>query len=467
MIPIPIDLPVRPSEAAALAELVIRRLAVRGLTDDSRNRLAGEAATLGLSTLKPHFGSLESDPVHHSVYYLAIDGMAQGEPEPLLLRLAPAASPASALFPAALLIGRMRPGADREIVVNAIPFSPDDRATIDTYVGQVSRAFLPRPQGALPSITVQSRFPDISIPAAFSAYRRILRETGLNMAAPASLPVHAAAQRPGRGPVIPAATAIRDVYYSAVWAAVRAGWREGYTIELSGLATGGSTPAELDAAKDLVRHATGYSKFGIDLLPLSAGPGVELRGEDHTWIGSELDSSGLGFSPVEIASLITQLGSALKIAEDLTGAIKPASVGNRMFDIELSLAGAPAMTTPKELFFCLQWMKSRGRPVQLFAPNLGVAESGFPAHVRELASIARQFNVTLSFESAVPLEEQVLEELGRATSGRLNYKIAGGLDAHLFDSSSVAELHRLPAARIAELQSRAAHYIGSVAALLR
>ena len=43
--------------------------------------------------------------VHPSTYYLAADGAAG---EPLLLHLAAASAPASALFPNPLLIGRMR-----------------------------------------------------------------------------------------------------------------------------------------------------------------------------------------------------------------------------------------------------------------------------------------------------------------------------------------------------------------------
>jgi hypothetical protein len=73
---------------------------------------------------------------------------------------------ADALFPDALLIGRMR-ASGREIVVNAIPFSSKDWGNVSRYAEQVDRAFLPRPQGARPAIAVGNRHPEISLPAAF------------------------------------------------------------------------------------------------------------------------------------------------------------------------------------------------------------------------------------------------------------------------------------------------------------
>ena len=124
MTPVPLELPLRPAEAADVANLIFDHAERKPLTDDVRNRLAARAAVLKLQTITPYFGSLERDPVHPSVYYLAVDG----ESEPLLLHMALAAAPTSSIYHKPLLIGRMRRPNGPEMVINAIPFGPDERA---------------------------------------------------------------------------------------------------------------------------------------------------------------------------------------------------------------------------------------------------------------------------------------------------------------------------------------------------
>src|SRR5580692_3127521 len=154
------DLPVKASEAAALAELIFLHAEGKSLTDDLRNRLAGRANQLQISTFKPYFGSLARDPTHPSTYYVAADGRNS---QSLLLHIALASAPTSGIFPNALLIGRMR-ASGKEIVVNSIPFASKDWENVSRYVAQVDTAFLPRPQGARPAIAVGNRHPEISLP---------------------------------------------------------------------------------------------------------------------------------------------------------------------------------------------------------------------------------------------------------------------------------------------------------------
>ena len=79
MTPVPLELPLRPAEAADLANLIFDHAEGKLLSDDVRNRLAARAAAVKFQTLSPFFGSLERDPVHHSVYYLAVDGAPGGD----------------------------------------------------------------------------------------------------------------------------------------------------------------------------------------------------------------------------------------------------------------------------------------------------------------------------------------------------------------------------------------------------
>ena len=196
---IPLVLPLRANEAAALADLVYQQLEGQPLTTDLRNRFAGRVTQLAIETFTPFSGSLARDPIHPSTYYIAIDTPSA----PMLLRIALASSPASGLFPGAMLIGRMRPGGGREIVINAVSFSSSDREHIRTFAQQVDRAFLPRPQG--PQSAIVSEGPDFG--AAFRAFRAILKSTGVNLAA------------------------ISENFDTALWSAIRAGWREGWNAQ--------------------------------------------------------------------------------------------------------------------------------------------------------------------------------------------------------------------------------------------
>jgi hypothetical protein len=209
--PIPIELPLRPSEAAQLAGLVLESVEGRKLTEDLRNRLAGRASALELTTVRPYFGSLEPDPVHASAYFLAVDGLSGAEAEPLLLHMAPASAPSSPLFANPMLIGRMRPGGGAEMVINAIPFGPSNQAEVEVYARRLGSVFLPRAHGLLPSVRVMTREPAVSAPAAFRAFRTILKTTGRNLA--------------GFG-LEPRA----NPFWALVWAAIRSGYRDGYTV---------------------------------------------------------------------------------------------------------------------------------------------------------------------------------------------------------------------------------------------
>ncbi|MCL5745113.1 MAG: tagaturonate epimerase family protein, partial [Acidobacteria bacterium] len=146
-----------------------------------------------------------------------------------------------------------------------------------------------------------------------------------------------------------------------------------------------------------------------------------------------------------------------------------AKAPSRAFDFEPSIDEAETLTTAKEMIFCLHWLKARGRAAQLVPPNLGFKKrqaypetmdalrdyvrhkmwpelapcvegqyGGKPleelaARVKELAAVARHFQGTLSIHSGSGKQAGVLQSIGRATMGRVNYKISGELQLQLFD----------------------------------
>jgi hypothetical protein len=346
--PVPLDLPLRPPEAAQLARLIFEHAEGKPLGDDVRNRLAARAAVLGLETLRPHFGSLAREPVHRSTYYLAVDGE---NGVPLLLHMAPATAPTSAIFEKPLLIGRMG-----GVVVNAIPFGPGDGPAIDRFTDRIDSAFLPRAQGARSAISVQS-----DLPAAFGTFRAILKRTGRNLAATA------------------------EAYYPAVWAAIRAGWREGYSV---GIDLG--DPA---AARGAVRACPAWSRFSV-----------------------RTDSAG---AAAEVREFIRQTRSAARI--------------NRPFDFEISLEASPTATTSEQLRALLEELKSRGHVPQLVAPRL----AGLDA-IAELAAVARLYQSMLSIRRAPEHNGATLDAIARATGGRVLYNLGAGTEDIEFIASHLA-----------------------------
>jgi hypothetical protein len=199
--PVPLELPLRPAEAAEVANLIFDHAEGKPLSGDVRNRLAARAATLKLQSISPYFGSLERDPVHHSVYYLAVDASTRNPLTfPLLLHIALAAAPTSSIYHHPLLIGRMRRSNGSEMVINALPFGPHARRNVEIFAARINSAFYPRPQGARTTITVEQDYP-----AAFETFHAIQKRTGKNFAA------------------------LAGDYHAAMHAAIRAGWRSAYT----------------------------------------------------------------------------------------------------------------------------------------------------------------------------------------------------------------------------------------------
>ena len=134
------------TDASALAALILDTTGNQALTNELRARLAERAAVLKFEGTLPLLASLERDPADPAAYYVAADG-----PSPQLLHVSRAG-------------------------VQARPFASSDRENIRWFAEKVNRAFLPRPQRALPAIAVGNRHPEISLPAAFEAFREILEE---------------------------------------------------------------------------------------------------------------------------------------------------------------------------------------------------------------------------------------------------------------------------------------------------
>ena len=327
-----------------MASLVFDQAERKPLTDDLRSRLAARAAVLKLETLTPYFGSLERDPVHPSAYYLAVDGI---EGSPHLLYMALSTAPTSSIFHRPLLIGRMRRVNGPELVINASPFGPDDRQNIDLFASKINSAFLPRPLGSRVEIAIPG-----AAPGAFDLFRAMYKRAGKNVAA------------------------MYGDYHTALWAAIRAGWRLGYA------AIGAIPPG---STGESIRPHAGFTRFSVDVSTLEPfEPAVKAAEQVH--------------------EQIRQVRAALK----LTGS----------FEFEVVL---PEVSS-NDLEFCLDWLKTRGHPAQF------VATTRLSGDLAAAAAIARQQQVVLSFlyrgENA-----EAIQEAARATLGRIAFRVQNADEA--------------------------------------
>jgi len=396
-------------------------------------------------------------------------------------------------------------GSFAESPVHLYPFGETDDQNLLAFAERIDPAFLPRPQRGQPAIAAGNRHPAISLPAVFQAFLEILNESGVNLASTVQLSASREmatdgeiARRDGETPTAPGHTrvSIRSLYFSGLCAAIRAGYRHGYTAEADHFIVNGSDDRQIaesvEGVEEAIEQAARYTKFTTDASrlfdlradarhpwPWSASEvdelfQMKLSAAERRWALSEFSrdfARGEGlyrFEPPEIKRLAVKFGPSLKLNERLYDAIVRVKAG-APFDFEPSLDEAETLTTAKELIFCMHWLRERGRPAQLVPPNLGfkkrqaypetrealagyVGDKMWPellprvdrefrgrpldelrARIRELADVARFFDGTLSVHSGSGKQAQVLECIGAATSGRLNYKISGELQLQLFD----------------------------------
>lgn len=383
--------------------------------------------------------------------------------------------------------------------VYVYPFSSSAYQNIQAFAERIDRSFLPRPQRDQPAIAAGNRHPEISLPAVFDAFGRILKKTGINLASTVQLSAtremttdDEIASRDGSNPTAPGHTrvSIRHLYHAGLWAAIRAGFRDGYTAEADHFIVSGANDGEIatsvEQVKQAIRDAAGYTKFTTDssrLFDLRADlrhpspwseadvddlAGRLLSQDELGWVIDafsrpfDCGNSQYRFEAPEIKRLVVKFTASLKLNEELFDAISRAK-GGEPFDFEPSLDEAETLTTAKELIFYMHWLRARGRPAQLVPPNLGFKKrqaypqtsaslDQYASHklwpelmkqaqpieelkhrVRELAEVARFFDGTLSIHSGSGKQSEVLQAIGAATGGRVNYKISGELQLQLFD----------------------------------
>ncbi len=499
-------------ELDSVARRVVDACKSRKLDGELRKHVGRDLGSLELTSLRIYPGSLAEDPEYPSNFYLAADLFTSGRTSSSLVHFAPSSGVRRSRFRLGRRSSLVKDDEGGGITIDLMPFTSRDHDYVRIFAEQVDRAFLPRPQRALPAVAAGNRHPEISLPAAFEAYQSILEAKHVNMASTVQLSAtremttdDALAARDGEDPTAAGHTrvSIRHLYHAGLWAAIREGWREGYTAEADHFIVSGNNPEQIarsvEAVKEAIRHASGYTKFTTDTSRLFelqsdsrhpqawSNTEVEERfqqlfsDEERHWVLAEfsqpfrIDGKAYDFSREEVVRQAVKFGQSLKLNEELFDSIRSVKSG-AAFDFEPSLDEAETLTTAKELLFYMHWLKARGRPAQLVPPNLGFKKrQAYPeaiattpekgmgleeychhkmwpelvqrvsgefrsqpleelaARISELAAVARYFDGTLSIHSGSGKQASVLELIGKATAGRVNYKISGELQLQLFD----------------------------------
>ena len=352
MTPVPFELPLRASEAASIADLLFQQIEGKPLSDDQRGRFAGRVSALETPTITIYPGSLAADPFHPSTYYLAVDGTNHGVTSQLLLRIGLSSAPGTALFPKSLMIGRMRPNGQREVVVSAIPFGPEDEEHIRTFASSVDKSFLPRPHGAQAAVTVRSAHPAGELPAAFEGFRQLPRSTAAAVEVPAAS------------------------FWTAVWAAIRAGRREAYSVGT--------------------------------VIDMQAGREAALRQVEQTALFTKYVIAAAGAAPLD--DVLAVMDQVRRAKAGISSAY------TRTADFELALGPSAA-----ELATVLAELRAAGRAVQFVA-------SGGDEALEPWVEAARHAGALLTLDVT---PESPLAAIGVATGARVNLRLTAAPELDL------------------------------------
>jgi hypothetical protein len=167
--------------------------------------------------------------------------------------------------------------------------------------------------------------------------------------------------------------------------------------------------------------------------------------------------AGQGYHPTEteLSRLVGKHGKALDVTEELCGYISSLKAGVA-FDLELSIDEHPpevatfdCLTSETELTFLLLEAQRRGIPLTHVAPNLGIEKGndyrcpdgleGLEARTRSLGHLTEEFGVMLDVHSGDDLSAATRQALGRATAGRVHFKISPSLQ--LLYAEVLADYH--------------------------
>ena len=220
-------------------------------------------------------------------------------------------------------------------------------------------------------------------------------------------------------------------------------------------------PGGLDRARRVVEAARHYTFFTLDVSDILDYGALKVAGEAEARAllsatlrdpAREKDirlyhrrartaaGRSHAFSEADIGRFVAKHWNALAAAESLYAHVVKVK-GDEPFDMELSIDENPpeiptteSITSPAELLFLAVELERRGLPVTHIAPNFGVEKGtdyrcpdgldGLERRVRTISRIASERNLMLDCHSGDDLSKATRQAFGRATGGRLNFKVS-------------------------------------------
>jgi hypothetical protein len=208
----------------------------------------------------------------------------------------------------------------------------------------------------------------------------------------------------------------------------------------------------LERAMRVVNAARYYTFFTLDMADVLSyeslsriGAGEDLLRtaipndrERRDVLSYHLSAGGVGAD--EVGRLVGKYWRALDAASALGPRIAALRAGSP-FDLEFAfdehppeISGPDCITGDSEVIFVTREIHRRGLPVTHVAPNFGVEKSfdyrladgreGLMKRVAASQRIAESAGFTLDFHSADDLTSRTRRVIGKATGGRLHYKIS-------------------------------------------
>jgi hypothetical protein len=299
---------------------------------------------------------------------------------------------------------------------------PADMPTLERYLRDVNPEKSPRAMGWVPRLGIGNRHTTAVWPAAFRAMEKggFSANAIQNSVRELNLLNDLRAGRPPRQnhlfgfgsiPEGHTGSTFEGLFHAGVIAALKAPTYPRYGADADHIQVKRG-PDGLARAKQVIDAARHYTFFTLDV--------------------SDILDYG--------ARLIGKHRKALAAVEELCAYVKEVKAGTP-FDLELSidenppeLATAQCITSPEEMIFLAVEIERRHLPVTHIAPNFGVEKGadyrgpdglrGLEARVRTIFQIASEYGLMLDCHSGDDLKKITRQVFGRATGGRINFKVS-------------------------------------------
>jgi hypothetical protein len=210
------------------------------------------------------------------------------------------------------------------------------------------------------------------------------------------------------------------------------------------------SPDGIERAKRVIEAGRRYTFFTLDVgdildyAALRAEPSeaAQTRPEILAYHRQKRTLGGRHYRLDETTAglLMGKYGRALAALEELYQHIRSLKA-EVPFDLELSidenppeLATCECLTRPEELIFLALEAGRRGIPLTHIAPNFGIEKGvdyrcpdgleGLKKRMRQLCQIAEELDLMLDCHSGDDLSVQTRREIGKASGGRIHFKVS-------------------------------------------